>query len=323
MAEPPSSLAPTEPSSTPLDNDTSDIASTRSKRALVERIKALGRTEHDELLLMLKAHGIAYTQNTNGVFVNLSGVSIEVLQKMHQFVDFCISNMRELDDYDKKLSEMNAAPQPLRICSRNPAGASHMHPTHAIVAAAAESAIRRGSDFPVRGSFGPEYAQSRGGHGPEYAQSRGGGIFEPESHRGSFAASETREPSEGERETAPSAAPNHGPALDADESLETEGLEEAPEVAEQPSAGDFFAGPGLPDKEADEDKACTVAEVSVRACERSADSMGPKESQFDPTKKRISTKFLLAKKKYSRRRGMDKAHDFLNELDVEPVSLST
>lgn len=87
--------------------------SNRDRKALAEKIKNLGKTEHDELLRILKLHAVAYTQNNNGVFVNMSAVSDDVIGKMVNFVEFCMTNMRELDDYDKRLNDcktMNGCP---------------------------------------------------------------------------------------------------------------------------------------------------------------------------------------------------------------------
>ena len=79
--------------------------SNRSRKALVEKIKALGQTEHDELLRILKSHDVPYTQNSNGVFINISAVSDAAIGQLDDFVKFCMSNMQELDDYDKRLNE--------------------------------------------------------------------------------------------------------------------------------------------------------------------------------------------------------------------------
>lgn len=81
------------------------VYSNRARKNLVERIKGLGLTEHDELLRILKAHGVPFTQNSNGVFINISAVDDVIIDEMQRFVSFCVTNMQELDDYDKRLND--------------------------------------------------------------------------------------------------------------------------------------------------------------------------------------------------------------------------
>jgi Bromodomain extra-terminal - transcription regulation len=88
---------------------TTGTITTRERKALTEKIRGLGKTEHEELLRILKAHSIQYTQNNNGVFVNISMVEDGVIRQMQKFVDFCFMNMQELDDYDKRLNDCKAA----------------------------------------------------------------------------------------------------------------------------------------------------------------------------------------------------------------------
>lgn len=77
----------------------------RQKKHLLEKINRLSVTEHDEIFKMMRANNIPFTQNKNGVFFNLTMVSSDVLERTEQFVDYCIKNKKELDEYDKKLNE--------------------------------------------------------------------------------------------------------------------------------------------------------------------------------------------------------------------------
>jgi hypothetical protein len=79
--------------------------SNRYKKSLLEKINRLSIIEHDEIFKILKAKKESFTQNKNGVFFNLSMVSEEVIKEIELFVDFCIKNKHDLDEYDKKLNE--------------------------------------------------------------------------------------------------------------------------------------------------------------------------------------------------------------------------
>ncbi len=77
----------------------------RARKVLAEKIKQLGQTEHDELLRILKSHNVPFTQNSNGVFINISAVADAAIAQLDEFVKFCMDNMQELDEYDKRLNE--------------------------------------------------------------------------------------------------------------------------------------------------------------------------------------------------------------------------
>lgn len=77
----------------------------RQRKQLIQRTQELGPTEHEEIFKILSTSGIGHTRNKNGVFINLSSVPDEVLCLVHKFVDFCIGNKHDLDEYDKRLNE--------------------------------------------------------------------------------------------------------------------------------------------------------------------------------------------------------------------------
>ena len=81
------------------------MSTNRRKKHLLEKINNLSLTEHDEIFKMMKQKHIPFTQNKNGVFFNLSIVDDDVINEIESFVDFCIKNKHELDEYDKKINE--------------------------------------------------------------------------------------------------------------------------------------------------------------------------------------------------------------------------
>lgn len=77
---------------------------TRQRDLIAQRTAELGPTEHQEIFRILQSHGVPYTKNNNGIFVNLSYVKDEIIKELQGFVDFCFSNKSSLDEYDKKLN---------------------------------------------------------------------------------------------------------------------------------------------------------------------------------------------------------------------------
>lgn len=78
---------------------------TRLLKVLFDKINNLGPTEHLEIFKILQDQGIAFTENNNGVFFNLTSLPKEVHEKVDEFVEYCCDNKKELDEYDLKLQE--------------------------------------------------------------------------------------------------------------------------------------------------------------------------------------------------------------------------
>lgn len=75
------------------------------KKTLFEMINSLSSTEHEEVFKIIKEHGVNFSRNKNGIFFSISNISDEIVGKIDEFVHFCVSNKKDLDEYDKKLNE--------------------------------------------------------------------------------------------------------------------------------------------------------------------------------------------------------------------------
>lgn len=79
--------------------------SNKQKKALFEKISSLSSTEHEEIHRIISVNRINTSKNKNGVFFNLSSIEDHVIEQIESFVNYCISNKEQLDEYDKKLNE--------------------------------------------------------------------------------------------------------------------------------------------------------------------------------------------------------------------------
>ena len=79
--------------------------SNKQRKVLFDRINSLSSTEHEEILKIVKTYNATYSQNKNGIFFNLSSLSDEAVKDIDNFVNYCISNKKELDEYDKIINE--------------------------------------------------------------------------------------------------------------------------------------------------------------------------------------------------------------------------
>ena len=79
--------------------------SNKQRKALFDKINSLSSTEHEEILKIVKSHNISYSRNKNGVFFNMSALEDNVIYDIDKFVVYCMSNKKDLDEYDKIINE--------------------------------------------------------------------------------------------------------------------------------------------------------------------------------------------------------------------------
>jgi hypothetical protein len=77
------------------------------RKVLFEKINNMTKTEHEEIFKIIKSqdNSITYSKNKNGIFFNLSSLNDNTIFEVDNFVNYCINNKQDLDDYDKKINE--------------------------------------------------------------------------------------------------------------------------------------------------------------------------------------------------------------------------
>lgn len=82
-----------------------DAYTQKLRKNVLDKINSLSATEHEEILKIVKKHNVSFSQNKNGVFFNLSVLQHDIVLEIDQFVNYCLSNKKELDEYDKIITE--------------------------------------------------------------------------------------------------------------------------------------------------------------------------------------------------------------------------
>ena len=91
----------------PIDmNNVKNILTNANKRAIVNKINHFKKEEHLEILKIIIKNNDKYSENDNGVFINLSKLKKQTLIDLHTFVEFCVSNTRNLELDDKNRDNM-------------------------------------------------------------------------------------------------------------------------------------------------------------------------------------------------------------------------
>jgi hypothetical protein len=85
-----------------MDNEKLELC-----RYVQNNINKLCQTEIDEIFKILHKNNSTYTQNNNGVFVNLNWVDTDILQQLHDYVSFCIKSQSEISKYELMKNMLN------------------------------------------------------------------------------------------------------------------------------------------------------------------------------------------------------------------------
>ena len=65
-------------------------------KSLKEKIESLEKTEHQEVLKIIKRYDCKYTENNNGVFINMNKLTDNVIEEIESFLVFSDENNKML-----------------------------------------------------------------------------------------------------------------------------------------------------------------------------------------------------------------------------------
>lgn len=69
-------------------------------RYIQNNISKLCQTEIDEIFKILHKNNSTYTQNNNGVFVNLNWIDADILKQIYDYISFCLKSQTEINKYE-------------------------------------------------------------------------------------------------------------------------------------------------------------------------------------------------------------------------------
>ena len=77
-----------------------------NKKIINEKIAYLSREEHMEIFKIILDHEIPFSQNNNGIFLDMGSLSDDIVVKIEHFIDFCFKNRKDFEEYEKKITEI-------------------------------------------------------------------------------------------------------------------------------------------------------------------------------------------------------------------------
>jgi hypothetical protein len=76
------------------------------RRKVWETIKTLVKSEQEELYRILKRGNFEVTENTNGVFFDLSKLPQSLFEQIIKFIEFCSQNRLRFEERDKEMDSL-------------------------------------------------------------------------------------------------------------------------------------------------------------------------------------------------------------------------
>lgn len=76
------------------------------RKQFLDDLKSLTKSECVEIVRILHKHDVAYSENLNGIFFNVSSLSQQTFDDMVTFIEFSKNNRRILSDRDCLMSTL-------------------------------------------------------------------------------------------------------------------------------------------------------------------------------------------------------------------------
>jgi hypothetical protein len=77
----------------------------RNRENLKKELSSLSTSEYQEIFNILRNNNISYTENKNGVFINLKNTNDDIIYKIYDFIEFCKDNKKNLETLDERQKE--------------------------------------------------------------------------------------------------------------------------------------------------------------------------------------------------------------------------
>ena len=77
-----------------------------NRKYILKHIEILSKEEQKELFKIVHTNKTTYTRNNNGVFVNLSWVSDNVIDKIYNYIKYCILSHNAIENAERIQEEI-------------------------------------------------------------------------------------------------------------------------------------------------------------------------------------------------------------------------
>lgn len=76
------------------------------RRIFLEELKALTKTEHEKIFLILRNGKAEFSENSNGVFFDVASVSAAVFDELKAYIDYCKAVRQDQVVREREMEEL-------------------------------------------------------------------------------------------------------------------------------------------------------------------------------------------------------------------------
>lgn len=73
---------------------------------LKDKIESLNKENHIEIMLIFEKYSIVYSENKNGIFINMNDMSPIVLNEVDKYIQYLETQKNTIDDFEQKKHEI-------------------------------------------------------------------------------------------------------------------------------------------------------------------------------------------------------------------------
>lgn len=73
------------------------------RKHIFDTIHALVKPEQEEIFRIIRKYKVAYSENSNGIFFDLSTVPNDAFDQIKEYINFCMNNRKEHEERLKEL----------------------------------------------------------------------------------------------------------------------------------------------------------------------------------------------------------------------------
>lgn len=73
------------------------------RKKVLEDLKKLVKSEQEQVFFILKRYHVDFSENSNGVFFDLSRLTKPAFQEIQKFLVFCQANRKEFEERDREM----------------------------------------------------------------------------------------------------------------------------------------------------------------------------------------------------------------------------
>jgi len=79
------------------------MAAHEERKHIFDTIKALVKPEQEEIFRIIRKLKVPYSENSNGIFFDLSSLSDSDFEKLKEYIQYCLKTRQEHEDRLKEL----------------------------------------------------------------------------------------------------------------------------------------------------------------------------------------------------------------------------